>query len=212
MGRLLDRRSPLARFRDSVAELLHGPPVRDELGLLVSRLRSGFEQEETARRLDAALRPRLQRYFQAGGVPAARAEDLVQQTLIRVFQHVGSLQSEDRFLPWLFAIARNVARTEFRQGAREHEKWTNRVDLEGVADGTSTEAQRDARARLSQVERAMQSLPERQRRCLVMVVRDELSYQEVADLLALSPLTVRNHLAAARRRLRELLAGERGGP
>jgi RNA polymerase sigma-70 factor (ECF subfamily) len=50
-------------------------------------------------------------------------------------------------------------------------------------------------------------LPEQQRRCLILVARDGLSYREAADLLGLSALTVRNHLAAARRRLRAELEG-----
>lgn len=54
----------------------------------------------------------------------------------------------------------------------------------------------------------MAKLPEQQRRCLLLVVRDELSYVEVGDLLGLSPLTVRNHLARARSFLRQAVDEE----
>ena len=60
----------------------------------------------------------------------------------------------------------------------------------------------EAVERLRAVERAMARLPEQQRRCLILVVRDELSYRQAGALLDLSELTVRNHLREARRRLR----------
>jgi RNA polymerase sigma-70 factor (ECF subfamily) len=185
--------------------------VSDELELLVRRLRSQIEREESARRLDAQLRPRLLRYFQASSFSASEAEDLVQQALLRVFQHVGSLRAEERFLPWLFTIARNLARTAGGRRSREPDHGAEPLDPDRLNAGRGSEPGGEARARLARVEAAVRGLPEQQRRCLVLVARDELSYQEVADLLGLSPRTVRNHLALARRRLRSLLEGGEAG-
>lgn len=169
------------------------------------QLRAGIEREEGARRLNAQLRPRLLRYFRAGSFSDSEAEDLVQETLLRVFQHVGSLRVEERFLPWLFAIARNLARTAGSRRGRDPGHGTRELDPEQHLAGASADTGGEARERLRRVEEAIRTLPEQQRRCLVLLARDEMSYQEVADLMHLSPRTVRNHLAAARRRLRELL-------
>ena len=51
--------------------------------------------------------------------------------------------------------------------------------------------------------RALRLLPAQQRRCLVLRVDQEFSYEAIADRLGLSPHTVRNHLAQARRALRK---------
>ncbi len=181
--------------------------MRDETEILVGRLRSGIEREESARRLDALLRPRLARYFGAVGVPAAEIDDLVQETLIRVFQHVGGLRTENRFVSWLFTIARNVGRSTGRRRQRSAAVTVEEAALEQrVANGLPPpDLEREARERLARVERGIAELPPQQRRCLVLVVRDELSYREVGDLLGVSPLTVRNHLAGARRKLREMV-------
>lgn len=184
-----------------------GSSVRDVLDHWVRRLRSGIEREESARRLDAHLRPRLLRYFRSSSFSESEAEDLVQQTLLRVFQHVGNLRAEDRFLPWLFTIARNLARTAGSRRRLEGARETRPGDLGEIAAMSPPNPGTEARERLARVESAVRTLPEQQRRCLVLVARDEMSYQEVADLLGLSPRTVRNHLAAARRRLRDLVDG-----
>jgi RNA polymerase sigma factor (sigma-70 family) len=57
---------------------------------------------------------------------------------------------------------------------------------------------------------AMEALPARQRQCLLLRVRDELSYDEIASLLRLNLLTVRNHIAEAKKTLRRQLQDARG--
>jgi RNA polymerase sigma-70 factor (ECF subfamily) len=190
-----------------------------ELDTLVARLRASIDREESARRLDALLRPRLAGYFRAGGFRADEAEELVQKTLARVFLGVQQLRAEASFLPWLFVIARNVARTERARQARERLVLVHPDGGEGDPDqpdaareAVDASAHPVARELLAAVERALATLPEQQRRCLLLAARDGMAYEEIAQLLSLSPNTVRNHLAAARRRLRELLAASGGEP
>lgn len=186
--------------------------MAEDLERLVQRFRSGLEREESARRLDAELRPRLRRYYRATGFADSEIEDLVQEALLRVLQHVGALRSEERFVPWLFIVARNVARTAGRKVSSERARRTANVDLEALPGSVTTGHDREMRHQLAAVEKAIRSLPEQQRRCLVLVARDELSYRDVGALLGLSPLTVRNHLAQARRRLRQLAGQEVSKP
>jgi RNA polymerase sigma-70 factor, ECF subfamily len=182
--------------------------MHGDLEVLVRRLRAGVEREESARRLDQLLRSRLVRYFVSNGCSRAEAEDLVQQTLLRVFQGVGELRSEGSFLPWLFAVARNVRRSAWRGRRREEAVVVREVDFaergEQIAGGGSESAEA-ARLWLAAVSSEMAALPEQQRRCLVLFARDELAYDEIGELLGVSALTVRNHLAEARRRLRRAL-------
>lgn len=172
---------------------------------LVGRLRAGVDPEESARRLDALLRPRLGRYFLACGASPGEIEDLVQETLLRVFRHVENLRAVDRFVPWLFTIARNVGRSA---AGRRHPQEVR--DLESVertaAPAPDATAESEGRERMAAVQRGIATLPVQQRRCLILVVRDRLSYREAGRLLGLSELTVRNHLTTARRRLRQMTA------
>ena len=173
-------------------------------------LRGGDRAEEHVRVVDAWFRPRLLRYFRADPLIRQDAEDLVQKTLTRVFLHVGSLEAEERFVGWLFAIARNVRSTAVVRMRRERSVIVEAPD--GARDrpapeaGGSSEQSVATEERLESIRTAIGALPARQRQCLMLRVRDELSYDEIASALRLSLNTVRNHIAEAKRNLRRVLA------
>ena len=171
------------------------------LGVL-QRVRAGDATATSS--LDAMLRPRLDRYFRAGPWPPEDAEDLVQKALTRVFLHVNQLARTEAFLPWLFTIARNVRAT-----ARERSLARQRIEVGGlelVERRAAPElAEQERPERLAALEKAIDALPPRQRQCLRLQLRSDLSYEEIAATLRLSENTVRNHLALARESLRRAL-------
>ena len=172
----------------------------------VQRLRNGTDSDGGFGVLDARLRPRLLRYFESDPGSRSEAEDLVQKTLLRVYQGVGKLEREDRFLPWLFVIARNVRLTA--QVRRQREGHT--VELEAATRQNKSDARHlqvsngpvEDREHLERALEVVETLPPQQRQCLILRLREELPYEEIARILRLSVHTVRNHLAAARRNLR----------
>jgi len=158
------------------------------------------------REIDARLRPGLRRYFARGPWPPDEADDLVQKTLVRVFRNVGTLASVDAFLPWLFAIARNVRSTAAADWQARRRAEPGGLDLAGDppddTPGARPEETAAARERVAALRRALDRLPARQRQCLLLRARDGLAYEEIATLLRLSVNTVRNHIAQARETLR----------
>ncbi len=158
----------------------------DELELLVHRLRSGIEREESARRLDVLLRPRLRRFYLSLGFSSTEAEDLVQQSPDpRLSTCGGSAARRSAFSRGSSRVARNLGYSAMRD--RRGHRLEQALDADLEAPGRDQEsAAREARERIALVERLLRELPEQQRRCLVLVVRDELSYAEVGDLLGLS--------------------------
>ena len=191
----------------------HSGGSRDEVTDAVLRVRAG--EPAAAALLDALVRPRLTRYFASGPWPADEAEDLVQKTLGRVFHGVERLEHPERFLPWLFAIARNVrataagrwrARAQVEAGGLElaREPPAPREDARQEED--ELRAQREAALSV-----ALGHLPARQRQCLLLHVREEMSYEEIAATLRLSAHTVRNHIAQAKESLRRLVGTTRDG-
>lgn len=186
------------------------PPLSADESLreAVRRLRAG-PADECYATLDACLRPRLLAYFRADSSTRGEAEDLVQKTLARVLQGVGRLRAEESFLAWLFTIARNVRLSALDARRREQRVVVAGLESAGAAADprpgvleTEIEGQR-----LAALEAAIERLPRQQRQCLLLRVRRELSYEEVAATLDLSVRTVRNHLALARRTLRLAVGG-----
>ncbi len=163
----------------------------------------GAHADEAFRGLDAALRPRLFRFFRAAGISPDDSEDLVQKTLLRVFQGIGGVREEEKLLAWLFTVARNVRNTAFER------RPPPALPLEEVPEPADTRDMGDPEheRRIAAVWRAIEALPPRQRQCLPLQVRDGLSHEQIAATLRLSVNTVRNHLAAARESLRRTFEG-----
>jgi RNA polymerase sigma-70 factor, ECF subfamily len=159
--------------------------------------------------IEALLTPRLRRYFRSHGFPPEDSEDLVQEVLARAWRGLPRLQQEESFLQWLFVIASNVRRTARARRLRERRHVVGGAALsEELADPRTASFHREGRGgdRRDAMRAAIEELPGQQRQCLLLRVRDELSYEEIAATLRLSLNTVRNHLAAAKRTLRRRLA------
>ena len=158
--------------------------------------------------IEALLAPRLHHYFRSHSFPPEDADDLVQEVLARAWRGLPRLQEEERFLGWLFAIASNVRRTARARCLREKRFVVGGTALtDEMADprAASFHEDRGGDGPSDAMRAAIDELPVQQRHCLLLRVRDELSYEEIAAALRLSVHTVRNHLAAAKKKLRRRL-------
>ncbi len=131
------------------------------------------------------------------------AEDLVQETFLRVWRARKRYQPEARFSTWLFTIAGNAARNEIRRPV--HRATHESVDADPdspphalVADDPPADERVDARRRGEGLEAALAELPERQREALWLRAVEGLSYAEVAEALATSEPSVKALIHRAR--------------
>ncbi len=178
----------------------------------VQKLRAGLDVDESFAKIEGSLRPRLKGYFRAHHFSPEDADDLVQRTFARVYLGIRQLEHGEKFLAWLFVIARNVRCTAVEQQQRERQVMAGGIELaENVPDTRPAswlfDQQLDQK-RIEELRAAIEELPAQQRQCLLLRVRDELPYSEIAELLRLSVNTVRNHLAEAKKNLRRSLRTE----
>ena len=156
--------------------------------------------------IDAAIAhiPRLRRYARALVGDAARADDLVQDTLERACQK-WSLWRPPAAAPaehvhkalrgWLLAIMHNLHANQWRQAARQPQTpWDDSLDP-GHDPGAQTALRLD-------LERALALLPPAAREVLLLVGMEQLSYAETADTLGVPVGTVMSRLSRARAQLR----------
>lgn len=128
---------------------------------------------------------------------AASAEDLFQETWLRVVRARASFDPSRRFSTWLFQIANNLCRDLARRRAVEAK---GRERLRADAD---LEPPGDARPGLRiDVERSLAGLPDRLREVLVLRYYHQLSEREIARVAGVPPGTVKSRLHAAVRALR----------
>jgi RNA polymerase sigma-70 factor, ECF subfamily len=141
--------------------------------------------------------PRLRRYARALTRDREHADDLVQSCLTRALGKEHLWQSGTDLRAWLFAILHNSRVNDLRQSAREEARSE-------IAMAVMTSAPRapDARLELRDLDRAIGELPEYQRQVLLLVGLEEMSYGQVAAILAVPIGTVRSRLGRARAALR----------
>jgi RNA polymerase sigma factor (sigma-70 family) len=130
-------------------------------------------------------------------LPAGRAEEAVQQTLLHAFEAMRADEREIQVGPWLHRILHNTAIDSLRRLDSQWEELDEHVDR---VEPTHAAAER--RARFRSVVADMGSLPERQRRALVLRELEGRSYDEIAADIGVSGAGVRQLLNRARNALR----------
>ncbi|MEX2466763.1 MAG: sigma-70 family RNA polymerase sigma factor [Gemmatimonadota bacterium] len=135
-------------------------------------------------------------------------EDAAQETFLRALQAIDRYDPRRPFAPWLYQIARNVARN---QRAAEDVRRT-----EPLPDGgtEALEPQPDVAAERSEIRARIEArllrLPEQRRTAFRLVDVEGMAAEEAGRIMGLAPGTVRSHVHHARRQLREAL-GEYAG-
>lgn len=139
-------------------------------------------------------------------------EDIAQQVFIRVWKSAGRYVARAKFTTWLLKITRNLVFNEMRR-AKRHPHLSVQIDPEAEEMPLKDEAMATPDANLLQaelqaeIEKAIMLLPDTQRMALVLRRYEELSYEEIADVLDLSVPAVKSLLFRARTELRERLKG-----
>lgn len=137
---------------------------------------------------------------------AALAEDIAQDTFVRVWDRLADYKPSGNFRAWLVRIAANLT----IDALRKHKPVADIEDLSLVAPGPGPEAAAVSGERAAAVRAALMRLPVQSRAVLVLREYDSLSYQEIADALDIPLGTVKSRLNDARRRLKAELAGYMG--
>lgn len=188
-----------------------GEPV----GPRAERLLDLAGREETFQSLFERFYGPLGRFFERRGFSVAESQDLIQETFLRVYRGIESFRGESRWEHWIFRIAANTASKAVRhRGAAKRAgqvvPWQEEeADSPPSAAGGSP---RDAEAPMPlrrllgkelavRLGQAIAGLPPQMRRCVRLRVLQELDYEAIAELMQLSPSTVKVQLFKARKRL-----------
>jgi RNA polymerase sigma-70 factor (ECF subfamily) len=130
-----------------------------------------------------------------------RADDLVQEALLRALANIHSFQPGTNMSAWLFTILRNHFRSEYRKRRREVE------DSDGhYAESLTSHPEQHGQLELSEFRTALAKLPEEQREALILVGASGFSYEEAAEICGCAIGTVKSRVNRARTRLAELMS------
>lgn len=125
------------------------------------------------------------------------AEDLVQETFLRAWRSLDSLEKDKAAKAWLFTILR-------RENARQYERYRPElVDIEGQSLADAGNQEPDAKMEREMLLSAIKRLDEEYREPLLLQVIGGFSGKEIADIMELNNNTVMTRLFRARSKLRQ---------
>lgn len=140
------------------------------------------------------------------------AEDVAQETFVRLYQHIGQYDETRPFGPYLLRSVANAALNAIEKTARWVQYGAG-TDVQRVAallcEAGSVEDQAEAARLKGEVARALAALPPRQRAAIIQRYYLGMNEREMAETLSAAPGTIKWLLSAARDRLRSLLHHER---
>jgi len=126
----------------------------------------------------------------------ARAEDVTQETWMKILEKCDSYQPQGHFRAWLMTIARNQALSELRKSARFTD--TEEDPGEAVAVEFDLDAYLTDRASVVKMRALMDALPDGQRTALVLWLDGERSYEEISQEMGESLANVKNLIFRAK--------------
>jgi RNA polymerase sigma-70 factor (ECF subfamily) len=170
-----------------------------------ARLRRGEPDAFDA--LLARYQNRLYRYLLRLTANPAAAEDLFQETWLKVITRIHRYDERRPFEPWLFSVARNLAIDHLRKASPESldepsASGETRISLLGADEPGSLERLLE-RERRGLLERTLEELPALYREALSLRFEEEMTFEEIAEVLSAPVSTVKSRVQRALSTLRE---------
>jgi RNA polymerase sigma-70 factor (ECF subfamily) len=144
-----------------------------------------------------------------------RAEDLVQETFVRVYRHLHRFDPTKKFSTWIYTIASNLAKNELRNRSRNPMVLFQAIKKNWEADHRplqwedTTYAPDDLfrkRHLREKVEKAVEELPEHHRVVFVLREMEGKTYEEISDITGVTLGTVKSRLNRARNKFAQIIA------
>jgi RNA polymerase sigma-70 factor (ECF subfamily) len=145
--------------------------------------------------------PRLRRYARALTRNADRADDLVQDTLLRAIAKAHLWQPGTDLRAWLFTVMHNQHVNAVRRAMRDE----GAIDIDQVSSSLVATTDPTGSRQLHELDRALGCLPDEQRAVILLVGLEGMSYETAADILRVPIGTVRSRLSRGRDALRRLM-------
>lgn len=159
-----------------------------------------LSEERSFKRTLLATLPNLRAFAVSLSGRQDRADDLVQDTIMKAWANQASFTPGTNMKAWLFTILRNEFYSQMRKRGREVQ------DTDGVFSGNlSSHPEQYGRLDLQDFKKALDRLPEDQREAILLVGAAGFAYEEAAEVCGCAVGTIKSRVSRARNRLQELL-------
>ncbi|MCB1023371.1 MAG: sigma-70 family RNA polymerase sigma factor [Acidobacteria bacterium] len=129
---------------------------------------------------------------------AGLAEDITQETFIRLYNNMESITDDSMLKPWLIRVALNLAKNTIRGNSRANAREENYVQEHGESDNFTAEKEYESRETVHEVRTALRKIKEPLRSCLILK-QQGLSYKEIAESLSLTETSIGTYVARGKK-------------
>lgn len=141
---------------------------------------------------------------------SAEAEDLVQETFVRVFRKKSLYTGAAKFSTWLYTIASNLAKTRLRRMSlwrfvRLGGGGVDGPEFDLPDDNAKTDREAEESLREVRIQKALEALPVKYREVIILRDIQELTYEEITAITGTAMGTVKSRMNRARMQLRSML-------
>lgn len=179
-------------------------PKSDAMGGLLVRVASAADRAAFAE-LYAYFAPRIKGYLMRAGAPADLADDLAQETMLKVWRKARLYDpAKAGAATWIFTIARNLRIDAARRAAKpalDPDEPALLPEAEPAADETLERSERDTR-----IKAAFETLPSAQHEVVMLHFVEDAAHSEIAEQLGLPLGTVKSRLRLAFSKIRKELS------
>ena len=172
------------------------PPTEE--AILLGELNDPRQRDAAFRKLVGSYGPALHRHLLRMLHSGADTDDVLQNTFVKVYRNLGKFRGDSKLSTWLYRIATNEALSWLRSNQRRNARFSaedpgtiasRHLKADGYFDGDAAQAH---------LQRALATLPDKQRAVFSFRYFDDLPYREIAEITGTSEgaLKASYHLAA----------------
>lgn len=136
---------------------------------------------------------------------ASVLDDLTQEVFIKVYTSIDKFEHRSSLGTWIYRITVNHCRDEIRRKRIRRFFSLDKMEWEPKSMGTTTDGLMLQKEKVQMVQWGLSQLPEKHRTIIILKDFEELSYEEIADILKIELGTVKSRLNRARTMLKEVL-------
>ncbi len=129
---------------------------------------------------------------------AGIAEDITQETFLKLYHNLDSINCEEMLKPWLIRVALNLAKNAVRGNSRANVREKNYVQLQGDKDDFTAEKAYEKREEAKEVRLALDKVKEPLKSCLLLK-HQGFSYKEIAESLSLTESSIGTYIARGKK-------------
>ena len=168
---------------------------------ILSLLRSTSERDKGISLFVAKYQKRIYWHVRRLVISHDDAQDILQETFLNAYKYIKGFKENSSLYTWLYKIATN----ECLKLMKSKKLNTSSLDEEQFLNHSAEEALPDGDALLIKFQKAIQNLPEKQRVVFLLKYYDELSYNEIAEIVNVNPDNLKANYYHATQKIKEYM-------